>query len=64
MDPDRRWATSYALDTALPNLLVFDAEGQLLARFRGRWTADLAAQVASIVPRSVPRAVPPGEPAT
>ncbi len=60
MDLDRRWATSYALDTALPNLLVFDAQGRLLARFRGRWTDELAAQVASTVPRSVLG----GEPAT
>jgi hypothetical protein len=51
MDPDRRWANSYSLDTALPNLLVFDAEGRLLARFRGRWNPELAMQVASSVPR-------------
>ncbi len=60
MDPDRRWATGYDLDTTLPNLLVFNAEGGLIARFRGRWTAELAAQVAG----AVPRAVPPEEPAT
>jgi hypothetical protein len=59
MDIDRRWATHYALDTALPNLLVFDAEGQLIARFRGRWSAELAVQVATAIPRSIPR----GEPA-
>jgi glucose/arabinose dehydrogenase len=53
MDPDRRWATSYALDTELPNLLVFDAEGRLLARFRGRWNDKLAAEVAARVPRPV-----------
>jgi hypothetical protein len=51
MDPERRWATSYGLDTSLPNLLVFDAQGQLLARFRGRWTDELAAEVAGAVPR-------------
>lgn len=51
MDPAREWATTFALDTALPNLLVFDASGQLTARFRGRWTADLAAQVAAAIPR-------------
>jgi len=51
MDADRRWATSYGLDTGLPNLLVFDADGRLLARFRGRWTDELAAEVASKVPR-------------
>jgi len=53
MDPERRWATSYGLDTGLPNLLVFDAEGRLLARFRGRWNDKLAAEVASRVPRPV-----------
>jgi len=52
MDLDRRWATTYGLDTTLPNLLVFDAEGDLLARFRGRWTKELAADVASAVPDS------------
>jgi hypothetical protein len=51
MDPAREWATAFALDTELPNLLVFDAAGQLLARFRGRWSPDLAAQVAAAVPR-------------
>jgi hypothetical protein len=53
MDPAREWASAYALDTAVPNLLVFDAAGQLTARFRGRWTADLAAQVAAAVPGQV-----------
>jgi len=46
MDPARQWATTFALDTTLPNLLVFDSSGQLTARFRGRWTAELAGQVA------------------
>jgi hypothetical protein len=54
MDPARQWATAFALDTTLPNLLVFDAQGRLAARFRGRWTAALAAEVA--------KAIPPGEP--
>jgi len=58
MDTDRRWATTYALDTKLPNLLVFDAEGRLLARFHGRWTAELAAQVARTVPRDPARGEP------
>lgn len=52
MDPARAWATTLALDTELPNLLVFDAAGQLTARFRGRWTAGLAAEVAAAVPVS------------
>jgi hypothetical protein len=49
MDPARQWATTFALDTTLPNLLVFDARGQLTAQFRGRWTAELAEQVADAV---------------
>jgi hypothetical protein len=51
LDPARQWATAFALNTALPNLLVFDAKGVLKARFRGRWTAALAAEVAAAVPR-------------
>ena len=47
MDPTRQWATVFGLDTALPNLLVFDAGGQLQQRFRGRWTAALGAEVAA-----------------
>ena len=56
MDPARDWATTYGLDTALPNLLLFDAGGQLTARFRGRWTAELGAQVATAI-----SAVNPGQ---
>ncbi len=51
MDPARHWATTFALDTTMPNLLVFDASGQLTAQFRGRWTAELAAQVAAAFTR-------------
>jgi hypothetical protein len=51
MDPARHWATTFALDTTMPNLLVFDAGGQLSAQFRGRWTAELAAQVAAAFTR-------------
>jgi hypothetical protein len=56
MDLERRWASSFGLDTALPNLLVFDAHGSLLARFRGRWSASLAEEVARAVPRAIPQA--------
>ncbi len=51
LDPAREWALAFSLDTAAPNLLVFDAEGQLTARFRGRWTEALAAEVAAAIPR-------------
>lgn len=50
MDPAREWATTFELDTELPNLLVFDAAGQLTARFRGRWTAALAGELAAAIP--------------
>lgn len=59
MDPARAWATAYALDTAVPNLLVFDGAGQLTARFRGRWTAALGGEVAAKVAAEVAKAVPP-----
>jgi hypothetical protein len=51
LDPEREWAATFALDTALPNLLLFDGAGRLQAQFRGRWTADLASQVAAAMPR-------------
>lgn len=54
MDPAREWATTFTLDTDVPNLLVFDAAGRLTARFRGRWTAALAADVAAALPREEP----------
>ena len=54
MDPAREWATTFTLDTDVPNLLVFDAAGRLTARFRGRWTATLAADVAAALPREEP----------
>ena len=54
MDPARQWATTFSLDTTLPNLLVFDAGGQLTAQFRGRWTAEMARQVAEILSGAIP----------
>ncbi|MEQ1802019.1 MAG: hypothetical protein ABL989_08870 [Gammaproteobacteria bacterium] len=50
MDPVREWATAFSLDTEVPNLLVFDPAGQLTARFRGRWSEALAAEVAAAMP--------------
>jgi len=54
MDPARQWATAFSLDTTLPNLLCFDAGGRLTARFRGRWTAELAGQVARTISGAIP----------
>lgn len=36
IDIDRRWASELDLDTARPNLLLFDRQGRLISRFRGR----------------------------
>lgn len=36
IDLENRWATDYGLDTEEPCLLLFDADGQLVAQFRGR----------------------------
>ena len=47
LDPAHHWASTFALDTSLPNLLVFTASGELSVRVRGRWNAQLAAEVAS-----------------
>lgn len=54
MDAERRWATGYALDTAVPNLLVFDADGRFTGRFRGRWTETLALEVVKAIPAPAP----------
>lgn len=37
VDMERQWARALDLDTAVPNLLLFNREGQLAARYRGRW---------------------------
>ena len=46
IDLDRAWATELELDTDRPNLLLFDAEGRLAARFRGRKQDALVEEVA------------------
>jgi hypothetical protein len=51
IDLARSWATTYGLDTAEVNLLVFDASGELAARFRGRRSEALVDQVAAAVER-------------
>jgi hypothetical protein len=45
IDIERLWAREFDLDTSVPNLIVFAADGALRARFRGRWSEALAAQV-------------------
>jgi len=49
IDIERRWATSYSLDTAAPNLLVFDREGNLAGQVRGRFSVERAAAVTAII---------------
>ena len=49
IDATRQWATVLGLNTDVPNLLVFDASGQLRQRYRGRWTAALGTEVAAAV---------------
>lgn len=40
IDLNREWATALNLDTDRPNLLLFDREGYLVARTRGRAKTD------------------------
>lgn len=49
IDIERLWAHEFALDTAAPNLILFDAGGAVVARFRGRYSAELAAEVSGQV---------------
>jgi hypothetical protein len=41
IDLDSVWARRYELDTAVPNLLLFDAQGKLLQIHRGLYKPDL-----------------------
>lgn len=45
IDMERQWARALDLDTAAPNLLLVSREGELVARFRGRWSPEAAAPV-------------------
>ena len=45
IDLERRWATELELDTERPNLLLFDREGRLASRFRGRKEEALVEEV-------------------
>jgi hypothetical protein len=49
IDIERRWARELDLDTAVPNLVLVDAEGEITARFRGRWNEQLASDVAGAI---------------
>lgn len=47
IDIERRWARTLALDTARPNLLLFDSAGKLVRHERGRYDAEVAAKLAA-----------------
>lgn len=53
IDMNRGWATALDLDTGRPNLLLFDRDGHLAARTRGRAKQDLvepfAARIAALL---------------
>ena len=49
IDIERRWASTYSLDTAAPNLLVFDREGNLAGQVRGRFSDEGAARITAII---------------
>jgi hypothetical protein len=46
IDVERRWAAALGLETRVPNLLLYTRQGQLAARYRGRWHPDSVAEVA------------------
>lgn len=49
IDIERLWAREFGLDTSAPNLVLIDANGAPVAQFRGRWSAELAAEVGNRV---------------
>jgi hypothetical protein len=49
IDVERRWATAYGLDTAAPNLLVFDRGGNLAGQVRGRFSAEREASITPVI---------------
>lgn len=49
VDMERAWATALSLDTSEPNLLVFNRQGQVAARFRGRWHPASVPKIAARV---------------
>jgi hypothetical protein len=62
IDLERSWATAFALDTSEVNVLVFDADGKLASRFRGRRSRPLLDQIVAAVERLAPRAAAGAKP--
>ena len=57
IDLDNQWATEYELDTSEPCLLLFDANGNVMAQFRGRANTTRLAEVNAALARVVPDTV-------
>jgi hypothetical protein len=57
IDLDNQWATEYALDTSEPCLLLFDAQGNVMAQFRGRANKTRLAEVSAALARVAPDTV-------
>ncbi len=51
IDLERAWATKLELDTARPNLLVFDRQGTLHARLYGRENPELFEELCGAIDR-------------
>ena len=49
IDVERHWASTYSLDTAAPNLLVFDREGKLAGQVRGRFSDERDASITALI---------------
>lgn len=57
IDLDGVWTTTYELDSSVPNILIFDGGGQLLARHAGMFSAERFAAVEADLLRFAPLAV-------
>ena len=53
IDMDSAWATELELDSGRPNILVIDADGTLLASFRGRFEPELAEEVFAAIEKAL-----------
>lgn len=49
IDMERRWATTLSLDTSQPNILLFNQDGKIAARYRGHPTDGFLERVATRV---------------
>ena len=56
IDIENLWATEYQLDTSEPCLLLFDDNGQVIAKFRGRANKDRLNEVMVVLAEIYPPA--------